>query len=98
MSDGLSPCARREAGHPCQLQCDLCEHAIVPMPEHLKEMMRYELTLQLHCISSMFEHIQFNRDQMVFRDMLVNTFAAMRDAINTFDEEIKKNRKEQGND
>ena len=95
MSDGLSPCARREAGHPCQLQCDLCEHAIEPMPEHLKEMMRSKLTLQLHCISAMFEHVQFNRDQMVFRDMLVNTLAAMRDTILTFDEEREKARKEQ---
>lgn len=74
------------------------DHAIEPIPEHLKEMMRNELTLQLHCISSMFEHIQFNRDMMVFRDMMVNTLAAMRAAILTFDEEVEKTRKEQSHD
>ena len=52
--------------------------------------MRGELTLLLHCVASMFEHLQFNRDKDNFRDMLVNTCFAVRDAIATFDEQIRK--------
>lgn len=65
------------------------------MPEPLKKKMRKELTLQLHCISSMFEHIETNRDMMNFRDMMMHTACAMRDAILTFDEELEAYRKEQ---
>lgn len=71
------------------------EEEIEPMPDVLKEKMRKELCLQLHCISSLLEHIEFNRDIMVFRDMMVNTLSAVRDAVAVFDEEVKAYRKEQ---
>lgn len=71
------------------------EEKTEPMPPELKEKMRKELCLQLHCLSSMLEHIEFNRDMMVFRDLMVNTLCAIRDAVATFDEEVKAYRKEQ---
>lgn len=95
MSDSLSTCERRALGYPCSLQCDVCEFSIQPMPETLKEKMRKELMLQLHCISSMFEHIEMNRDMMKFRDMMMHTACATRDAILTFDEELEAYKKEQ---
>lgn len=93
MIDGLPPCPKREAGTPCQMQCDICPSPVFPLSEPEKELMRGELTLLLHCVATMFEHLQFNRDKDNFRDMLVNTFFAVRDAIATFDEQIRKEQK-----
>lgn len=65
-----------------------------PMPHELKEKMRKEVCLQLNCLVKILNHIEFNRDMMDFRDLMVNTLCAMRDAIATFDEEVKAYREE----
>ena len=94
MIDGLPPCPKREAGTPCQLQCDICSSPVFPLSEPEKEIMRGELSLLLHCVAKMFEHLQLNRDKDDFRDMLVNTFFDVRDAISTFDKQIRKEQTE----
>lgn len=71
------------------------EEKIEPMPDSLKKKMRKEVCLQLRCIYSLLHHIEFNRDMWHFREMMMNTACAMRDAVATFDEEVKACRKEQ---
>ena len=67
---------------------------IEPLPVHIKEKMRKELVLLLHCVSQMVQHVEFDRDVVVFRNQLLNTIAVAKDAALLLDELWLEYRKE----
>lgn len=67
---------------------------IEPLPVHIKEKMRKELVMLLHCVSQMVQHVEFDRDVEVFRNQLLNTIAVAKDAALLLDELWLEYRKE----